>query len=67
MADSAAQIARPLARPLVRGERYGRYQLLELIGKPRAQITQLLESSVQKHRFLIASLEQLVLAAQPDE
>jgi hypothetical protein len=44
-----------------------RDRLLELIGKPKSQITQLLESSVQKHRFLIASLEQLVMAAQPEE
>jgi serine/threonine-protein kinase len=33
LADSAAQIATPLPRPLVRVERYGRYQLLERIGK----------------------------------
>jgi len=33
LADSAAQIAPPLPRPLVRGEQYGRYQLLERIGK----------------------------------
>ena len=43
-----------------------RARLLEIIEKPREQLPRLLENSAQKHRFLIESLEQLVLAAQPD-
>ena len=42
-----------------------RARLLEIIEKPREQLPRLLESSAQKHRFLIESLEQLVVAAQP--
>lgn len=43
-----------------------RARLLELIAGPREALGKMLEHSAKQHRFLIATLEQLVLAAQPD-
>lgn len=43
-----------------------RTRLLERIAGPKESLAKMLEHSVKQHRFLIATLEQLVLATQPD-
>lgn len=42
-------------------------RLREVIEKPREQLPKLLEQSTQRARFLLASMEQVILAAQPDQ